>query len=181
MPDDAVRALQDRTDAKIRYAAVHLEELCALAHPDGGNFDRAHQESFLLQLWGARDAFLLELNAYYGAGLPPEAVTRGRLRNGLEQKGRKSEELAELHKLECAEDSWFSTLKALRDHTSHVSAASRAYFLGGEDHHKVKLRDPRTGKEIADDFREAYGGWLQNMRDLIARLRASAIKTCGIN
>jgi hypothetical protein len=180
MPDDTLRALQDRTDAKIRYAAAHLGELHALDSLDGGDFDRAHQESFLLQLWGTRDAFLLELNAYYGAGLASEAVTGGRLRGALEQKGWKSAELTELHRLESAQDSWFSTLKALRDHISHVSAASRAYFLGGEDDHKVKLRDPRTGKEIADDFRVEYGRWLQNMRELIACLRASAMKTCGI-
>jgi hypothetical protein len=63
--DKTAKSLQARTDAKLRYAKIHLDELAALPIRNGGDFDRAHQESFLFHLFGARDAFLAELNHYY--------------------------------------------------------------------------------------------------------------------
>ena len=39
--------LRSRTDAKIRYAQVHIEELKEKGILGGDDFDRADQESFL--------------------------------------------------------------------------------------------------------------------------------------
>ena len=66
MIDSTTKALQERTAAKLRYAEVHLREIRELGQPDGGDFDRAHQESFLFHLLSTRDALLAELNVYYG-------------------------------------------------------------------------------------------------------------------
>jgi hypothetical protein len=48
---------QERTDAKLRYATVHLDELKARSEPwNGDDWERAHYESFFFHLFGARDA-----------------------------------------------------------------------------------------------------------------------------
>jgi len=94
--DLQTQAFQARTDAKLRYAKVHLDELAALPAHGGDDFDRAHQESFLFHLYGTRDAFLIELNHYYGLGLPIESLTPGKLREALKLRGIQSPELSEL-------------------------------------------------------------------------------------
>ena len=79
MPTDTIRSLQDRTDAKLDYAGVHLQEILN-QELDGGKFDLAHQESFLFHLCGTRNAFLWELNEYYAAGVArTERLTPGML------------------------------------------------------------------------------------------------------
>ena len=60
-----ITPLQERSNAKLRYAAVHLDELKSIEQLGGDDYDRAHQESFLYHLMGAKDAFLIELNTYY--------------------------------------------------------------------------------------------------------------------
>lgn len=180
MITDALRSLQARTDAKIRYAEIHLEELEALGHPDGSEFDRAHQEAFLLHLLGTRDAFVAELNAYYGANLPVDGLSPGKLRDALAKDGKRSNELAELFTLERNDASWFSIAKSMRDHTNHVGGVARAYYLGGPDHRKVKLRHPKTGVTIEEHFLDTFKGWVRNMRALVNRLRQDAMNTCGL-
>lgn len=44
--DEKTKSLQARTDAELRYAKIHLDELASLASLSGDDFDRAHQESF---------------------------------------------------------------------------------------------------------------------------------------
>ena len=52
MDKTVIKALQERTGAKLRYAGVHLDELEAMPSRRGDNFERAHQESFLYHLLG---------------------------------------------------------------------------------------------------------------------------------
>jgi hypothetical protein len=67
---------ETRTSAKIRYAKVMLAELEGYAHRGSGDdFERSHQEAFLAHLFGARDAFLQELNEYYSCSIPIEEVS----------------------------------------------------------------------------------------------------------
>jgi hypothetical protein len=182
MLTDAIRALQSRTDSKIGYAEIHLEELRQLGHPDGSEFDRAHQESFLLHLLGTRDALLAELNEYYSVGLPAQDLTQGKLRHALKKAGKTSEELARLYKLEEDNTSWYSVAKTMRDHTTHVGGVPRAFYLdlGGEHHRKVKLKHPTTGQIFDEHFPDTFDRWLKEMRVLVGELRASAMKGCGI-
>lgn len=158
------KALQERTAAKLRYARVHLDELKAQGPPSGDDFDKAHQESFLFHLLGTRDALRAELNHYCGAG-----------RKTLKKQGITRSEVGELYKLEQDETSWLCAAKDMRDHSTHVQGAPRAYFMGGEDDGKVKLKNPRTGSLTERHFIVEFEDWLNKMETLVLLLRASAV------
>src|SRR5437588_12646140 len=100
MNDKQSNPLRERTEAKLRYARVHLDELKSQGLPGGSDFDKAHQESFLFHLLGARDAFLGELNHHYGAGLAPDALSPGKIRDALNARSIRSPELRTLYELE---------------------------------------------------------------------------------
>ena len=82
-----------RTDRKLRFAQVHLEELKVKGISNGDDFDRAHQESFVYHLLGAKEAFLIELNAYYRTELKDQEISMGNLKKALEKKGMQGNEL----------------------------------------------------------------------------------------
>lgn len=180
MVSDAIQALQERSNAKLRYADLHLGELLGHGPPDGSDFDLAHTESFLYHLFGTRDSLIAELNVYYGANLPSDELSPGKLRTALNRKGVHSAELADLYALESDKDSWYSIAKEFRDHSTHVGTISRAYYLGGKDHHKVKFRKPHSDELVEAHFHDAFSEWLQLMKELIAAWRSSAMETCGI-
>jgi hypothetical protein len=131
--DQKTEAFQARTDAKLRYARVHLDELTALTAHSGDDFDRAHQESFLFHLFGTRDAFLIELNHYYNLELSIECITQGKLREALRLKGIQTPELSELFALEQDDASWYRQTKDMRDYSIHSQGVARSYFMGGDD------------------------------------------------
>jgi hypothetical protein len=81
--------LQDRTDAKLRYAKLHLEELQAVKRLNGDDLERSHEEAFLYHLFGARDALLSEINLYYAAG-QPDGASMGKIREALGRRKVKS-------------------------------------------------------------------------------------------
>lgn len=170
-----ITPLQERTDAKLRYAAVHLDELKSIERLGGDDYDRAHQESFLYHLMGAKDAFLIELNTYYSVALNSNGVSMGKLRNALNKKGRKSNELAEIYTLENDETSWLYHAKAMRDHSTHVSGVKRHFHLGGDNDGRVFLTNPKSGEKIERDFIDDFNNWLHQMRSLLSRLRVSAV------
>ena len=176
MDQKELQNLRDRTDSKLRYAEIHFDELRAKNRLGGDDFDRAHQESFLYHLLGAKDAFLIELNAYYSGGLASKDLAAGKLRDSLKAKGKASKELAELYSLENDGSSWLFHAKEIRDHSTHVAGASRAFHLGGLNDGQVWLRNPKTGKNIERHFVDEFGDWLVNMKELLERLRASAAK-----
>lgn len=151
-----------------------------MQHPDGGEFDQAHQESFLFHLFGARDGFLAELNEYYQAGLPNDGLTPGKVWRALASKSISSAELREIRLLEQDRTSWYSQAKLMRDHSSHVQGVRRSYHLGGADHRKVKLKNPETGQEADDHFVDMFAFWLTSMAALIARLRRDALRSTGL-
>ncbi len=177
MDDKQIKPLQERTNAKLRYARVHLDELKSQGPPSGNDFDKAHQESFLFHLLGTRDALLAELNLYYRTGMDPDTLSLGRIRDALKKQGITSSELRMLYKLEQDASSWYCKAKDMRDHSTHVQGVSRAYFLGGKDHQKVKLKHPRTGDLTERHFILEFEDWLHEMETLILSLRASALST----
>lgn len=174
--DQPIAALQDRTDAKLRYARIHLDELQALDALRGDDFERAHQESFLHHLLGAKDALLQEINQYYETGLAPSAVSPGSIRNGLKKRDERSDELAVLYQLEHDDKSWFCEAKAMRDQGTHVAAVRRTVFLGGDENGAVKLHNPVTGVLGADHYVDRLAVWLARMESLVQDLRTSALK-----
>ena len=176
-----MKALQDRTDAKLRYAKIHLDELKAQGPPSGDDFDKAHQESFLFHLIGSRDAFLAELNHYYQGGLSPDVLSLGRIRDALKKNAIDSPEVRVLYELEQDGSSWFSRAKRMRDHSTHVQGVRRAYTLGGEFHQKVRLRDPKSDQLTEQHFIDEFASWLSETESLVCRLRESAIKNLGLS
>lgn len=176
MDDKKSESLRARTDAKLRYARVHLDELKAQGPPNGGDFDRAHQESFLFHLLGTVDAFLAELNHYYRARIAPDGLSPGKIRAALKKQGITSLELGVLYELERDPKSWYSQAKDMRDHSTHVQGVQRAYFLGGEKHQKVKLRHPTTGLLTNRHFIFEFEDWCNAMESLLLALRESALR-----
>lgn len=175
MEATAIKALQDRTDAKLRYAGVHLDELKAMPSRGGDDFDRAHQESFLYHLLGVPDAFLVELDAYYEAGLSGSVITPGKLREALARTNRTSPEVQELYALRQDPRDWLNQAKEMRDHSTHLAGVPRTFHVGGEDHGVVWLQDPRTKEPVERDFVVEFQAWHVRMAELIERLRAAAL------
>lgn len=143
----SLKPLQERTDAKLRYAQLHLDQLRAHQPLNGDDFDRSHEESFLFHLLGTRDVFQAELGA---------------------AKGRKSSEYLRVEKLA---EPWFKKAAKLRNHSTHAQGLKRQYHLGGPDHQKVKIKDPDTELLSADHIIDEFDEWLHEMEKLIATLR----------
>ena len=167
--------LRSRTDAKLRYAQIHLNLLRERGGNGGTDFDRGVEESILFHVLGAKDAFLHELNVYYRCYLPSEAVTPGNLRKVLGDRGVKCPELSTLYQLETKPDSWLAHAKQMRDDSTHVAGVPRAFHMGGKNDGKVFLRNPKSGADIELHAPEALAVWVGNMNTLLECLRSSAI------
>jgi hypothetical protein len=166
-----------RTEAKMRYARIHLDEL--RTHKQRGSaddFESAHQESYLFHLLSALDSFLQELNICYGCSLSINRVTRKNLRNALNRLGQHSQELEELTSLEHNPESWLSQAKEMRDHSTHRHRVARVFYEGGELSGQVRLRHPETGRESDSDWLIQFESWYQYMTELLPRLRATALE-----
>jgi len=181
MDEKALQNLRARADAKLSYAKIHLDELKSLGTLSGSDFDRAHQESFLFHLLGAKDAFLIELNAYYGVDLPKNDLTIGKLRKKQIARQKDYAEVTALSELEKDKNSWLLHAKEMRDHSTHVSGVPRTFHCGGPTDGEVWLRLPQTGRPIERHFAEEFDAWVSNMRELLERLRSSAIETMRLN
>ena len=175
MDAQTLKNLRARSDAKLAYAWIHFELLQERGGNGGADFDRAVEESILFHLLGAKEAFLVELNAYYNCGLPAEAVSPGNLRKVFEARGAQCSELAELYQLESNPESWLAHAKQMRDHSTHVGGVPRAFHMGGENHGKVFLRNPNTGAYVDTHAPKALASWVVSMRSVLEKLRASAI------
>ena len=113
------------TDLKLRFAAVHLEELRQASGSDEDDFYQSHQESFLFHLHGARDAFLHEVNEHHGLGIPANEVTLKRLRKELKETGKKNGQLSEIRAAEKDQSTFLHRLKEWREESTHRGGASR--------------------------------------------------------
>ena len=175
MDAQTLKNLCARADAKLVYAQIHLDLLRERGGNGGADFDRAVEESILFHLLGAKEAFLVELNAYYKCDLPVGAVSPGNLRNVFCARGAKCSELAELYQLENDPQNWLAHAKQMRDHSTHVGGVPRTFHMGGENHGRIFLRNPKTGAHVEAHVPEALASWIKNMRSLLVTLRASAI------
>ena len=169
----ARKGLTSRTDAKIRYAQLHLKELKECEIPGRGHdFERAHQEAFFAQLFGAYAALFQELNEDLRCGLKPEGLTLGKMRDAMKARGCKSPKLTELFNLEQDNTTWLSHAKSMRDHVSHIAAIPLVFYAGGEDNGLTAFKHPKTLIEIPGDCFENLESWLREMESLIARMRS---------
>jgi hypothetical protein len=167
---------QKRTDAKVRYAALHLEELRQYPRRGSGDdFERSHQEAFLYQLIGVRDAFLQELNLYYRCGLTSQQVRLDRIEKCMRAQNQVCPELQALSALETEPGSWLNVAKEMRDHSTHRRSVPRIFHVGGGDDSRITLQDPRTKARVPGDQMDVFAMWQREMAALISRLRATAI------
>lgn len=164
--------LRGRADAKLRYARVHLEELRALPHISGSDFDQAHQESFLYHLLGAKEALVGELNMYYGCNLLPDSVSLGNLRGVPE-----ASQLRDYEKENSGH--WLSIAKLMRDYSTHVGGVPRDYrvYPGQNREGTVSLRHPKERDlVIPGELLSVFADWLDKMASLLECLRRAAIE-----
>ena len=170
-----IQAVQSRTDSKLEYARIQLDEMVAHGITKGGPFIRSHEEAFLFHLIGVRDAFLQELNEYYGCELLLRKVTADRLRKATKAKSGTCSELDQLDAVD-----WLPTAEELRNHGTHRHHISRNFKVlvgsAGKGAKKVHLYHPVTEEEITEDEESLFKGWLSKMDALIKRLRESALK-----
>jgi len=162
---------RNRTEAKLRYAGVHLTELVGTRRA-GSDFDVAHQESFLFHLFGVRDSLLQEINIAHSCEIPIEKVSRPRIEKALNACESSSPALDEIRVLEDDPDSWLSCAAEMRHHSAHRTDVSRTYYKGGANNGAVHLHDVRIGQEINVDFVDLFGQWLDNMGQLVERVRS---------
>ena len=173
-----------RTDAKLEYARIHLEEITSRQEVGSGDaFERAHEESSLFHLIGAKDSFLQEINAAYQLGLNMWDVKEESLESELKTRRRKSNELKEIIKLEERRrkrenrKSWLAIAIELRNHGTHRSNIPRLFHAhifkekGYEYKDKVFFTNLLTGQPIETDIPEFLKQCLNNMENLLQELR----------
>lgn len=168
----AKESLTSRTDAKIRYAQLHLKELRECDEPGRGHdFERAHQEAFFAQLFGAYAALLQELNEDLACGLSPDRVTLGKMRNAMKDKGPVSPKLTELYLLEQDPTSWLALAKTMRNHVTHVAGIPLSSYAGGPKDGVTSFLHPKNLSEIPGDCFDNLESWLNEMNAQIMRIR----------
>lgn len=167
----ADEALMSRTNAKLRYAKVHLDELKVQPIGRGHDFERAHHEAIFAQLFGGYAALFQELNVDLGCGLSLESVTLGNMRNALKNQGRASPKLAELYQLETDPSSWLAQAKAMRDHTAHISGIPLVFYAGGIEDGLTSFRHPKSLDELPGDVIDTLLSWWSEMENLVHRMR----------
>lgn len=161
----------DRTDQKLRFAKIQLEEL--RNHPSrntGDDFERSHHESVLFHLYGALDAFLQELNIYWKCGVALEKVSRLSLSNHFAKQGRKSKILSELTACENAPGSELATAKELRHYVTHRGGLPMQHYFNGPSN----LVHPITREELKLDSIEVLEGWLNEIATRLEDWRTRA-------
>ena len=167
---------KERTNAKLRYTRVHLEELQSYQRKGSGDdFERSHQESFLFHLFGARDAFLQELNLYYDCGLELHEVRPDTLKKKLSNMKIECSELKTLTEYENNPECWLHAAKEMRNHSTHRRSVPRKFHVGGEYDGKIFLKNPRSGKLIEKDYADIFEEWCLEMETLLNDLRKTAI------
>jgi Family of unknown function (DUF6586) len=107
---DMIEMLRDRTEQKLRFARLHLDELAAVPSGNGDDFERAHLEAALAQLLGAFDALLSEMNVTLGCNRDPTDVSLGKLRESMKAQGRTSPVLSRIYELPSDDESWLRQL-----------------------------------------------------------------------
>jgi hypothetical protein len=168
--------LRNRTDAKLRYARLHIEELRRQPDGRGHDFERAHQEATLAHLFGAYAALFQELNLYLGCNLNPEDVTLGKMRKALKERGKNDPLLTELYQLEKNPNSWLCHAKDMRDHSTHVSHIPLVHYAGGSQDGMTSFINPKKSQELTGDATATLSSFVLQMEKLIKKYRA----VCGV-
>ena len=173
-------ALKERTEKKIDYAKLMLDELSHRPSSvgRGDSFERSHEEAVLFHVIGAKDAFLQEINAAYKLGLKPSRVKENNLDKALKREGKTCQALQELMQLERDKSSWLYKAILLRNLGTHRKGPARLFLVsvgvgGGEHDDEVFYKDPKDlSKYIAKkDTHKYLEHRIQDMKEFLQRLR----------
>ena len=166
--------LERRTDLKLEFAQIHLDELTSRQEQGSGDaFERAHEESFLFHLVGAKDSFLQEVNAAYQLELPINKVKEATLQKKLKEKALESPALIRITALKKNKTGWLALAIELRDHGTHRSNIPRHFYKGGEYSDRVFFTNLLTRQPMETNIPEFLKQCLDNMARLLQELRAT--------
>jgi len=143
---------RERTDQKLRFAKLHLDEMAAMEPGHGHDFERAHIEAILVQLVGAYETFRRELIALSGR------------RNLVER----------LETLRNDDTGWLGQLVALRRAATHASGVPLEFYMGGKRHGQVALKHPDTLVPFPDCAADTLEVWLASLHTLFDDLRTAS-------
>lgn len=139
-------ASQTRTNDKLGYARIHVEELATYQFAASNDaWENAHQESCCFHLAGAVEAILHEVNEGYGLGLALTDVKWGTVRSALKNSGQSSPAFTHLETLRQNPNSWLSLLFELRNHGTHRQRVPKILNINTSKHVDNEFTDPRTG------------------------------------
>ena len=138
---------QYRTEQKLRYAGVHLEEL--RTYPNAASNDEwenAHQESSFFHLAGAVEGLLHEINDGYSLGLDLTRVNWKTIPKKLIQSNQSSPAFDHLKQLRNDKSSWLALLFEWRNHGAHRQRIGKIVNLSTSRSVNNQFKDPRSGQ-----------------------------------
>ncbi len=163
---------RERTRTKLQYAKLHLDEILSRNGPyQADAFARAHEESVLFHVVGAKDSFLQEINDAYGRPLDPDRVKEKSLEKELKKKGFQCQALSRVLELERDKTSWLAQTIRLRHQGTHRFHISHGFHEGDEFDGQVFFRDPRTKEEIQVPIESFLEDCVEKMTQLTEDLR----------
>ena len=135
--------LPSRTEQKLKYAQVHIQELQNYASATSNDtWENAHQESVFYHLAGVIDCIYQDINRGHDLGLEIDEVNRNNVRRKLTESEVVSEAFNFIEELRNCEESWLNVLLEWRNHGAHRARVSKIVLSEGEN----KFRDPRTNE-----------------------------------
>lgn len=168
--------IAERTEAKLRYARLHVDELTGYVNLGSlDDWERAHAESVLFHLVGAKDSFLQEVNSAFALGLSLNSVNERALTDKIHERDVQPEALNRINELRENKDSWYSLMIELRNHVTHRNNISRLGKIGvgsAKDTPRTShFKHPQTNEMIEDDvvvllqrFCDCLGGLISDLR-----------------
>ena len=163
---------ESRTTQKLEFAELYLQERLKCANT-GDTQERAHEETFLYHLIGAKDSFLQEINHALDLGVPEDRVNEKNLRIVLDRSGRRCLALDEIESLENTESSWLNLARWFRHQGTHRANIGRFVYASTVRSRADVFKNPHSGQPMGQDIPEFLSHCFDQMVELILRLRAS--------
>lgn len=155
----------------MQFAEIYLNER-KNCDDSGSISERAHEESFLFHLVGAKDSFLQEINYALALGLPERGVTEENLRTTLNKQGKNCQALDEIEKHKNDEGNWLNLAIWFRNQGTHRANIRRLFRRGGVEE-SVSFTDPYTEQPMNQTITEFLSDCFEKMVELIPRLRTT--------
>jgi hypothetical protein len=168
--DFLMSAFEEQTTEKLSFAEFYLNERLKLGN-SGEMQERAHEETVLAHLVGAKDSFLQEINEAYRLGLRVNQVSEEKLRRRLREAEKKSPALDQIEKLEKEENSWLGLVIEFRHQGMHRGGIKRGFFKGGSKDGSVEFLDPYTHEPMGLGIQQFLKDAFEKMTALILHLR----------